>query len=227
MTRRRKLDAASARPSGRASAASSQAQVGRIYGAELLGKGGPLQVHPAIQRFVVTFTDWTAYRLEIEAESADQAIELAQAMSTGDLWEAEARNGGQENWDAFPVPTEPFPGGAGGVMSTLPGIAVRVAELNDRFRRTLSGGQGLCTRGVADRGELFVCRALAAVRGFEAFTPDNDLWRTRLRSVHPRRRQAVLEDRHLRRRQPDLRGGRPDRPEGGPRADTLMLAEEY
>jgi hypothetical protein len=52
------------------------------------------------------------------------------------------------------------------MSSTLPGIAVRVAELNDRFRRTLSGGQGLCTRGVADRGELFVCRALAAVQGF-------------------------------------------------------------
>jgi hypothetical protein len=114
MTRRRKLDAASARPSGRASAASSRAQVGRIHGAELLGRSGPLRVHPAIQRFVVTFTDWTAYRLEIEAESADQAIELAQAMSTGDLWEAEARDGGQENWDAFPVPTEPSPGGTGG-----------------------------------------------------------------------------------------------------------------
>jgi hypothetical protein len=60
---------------------------------------------PKLRRYVVTFTDWTAFRLEIEAESADQAIELAQEKSTGDLWElAEARDGGQENWDAFELP---------------------------------------------------------------------------------------------------------------------------
>jgi hypothetical protein len=56
--------------------------------AEFLGRRyDPLRVRPApnLQRFVVTFTDWTAYRLEIEAESAEQAIELAQAMPTGDL----------------------------------------------------------------------------------------------------------------------------------------------
>lgn len=57
------------------------------------------------QRYVVTFTDWTAYRLEIVAESADQAIELAQEKSTGELWElAEARDGGQENWEAVELP---------------------------------------------------------------------------------------------------------------------------
>lgn len=55
------------------------------------------------RRFVVTFTDWTAYRLEIDADRAEQAIELAQAKSTGDLWEAEARDGGQENWEAVPL----------------------------------------------------------------------------------------------------------------------------
>jgi hypothetical protein len=127
MTDCRKLDfAASARPFGRASAASpktdcrlrAQEGVDRTqYGAEFLGRRYDPLVRPAssnFQRFVVTFTDWTAYRLEIEAESADQAIELAQAMSTGDLWEAEARAGGQEDWEAFPVPTEPFNGGAGG-----------------------------------------------------------------------------------------------------------------
>ena len=58
-----------------------------------------------LRRFVVTFTDWTAFRLEIEAESSDQAIELAHEKSTGELWElAEARDGGQENWDALEVP---------------------------------------------------------------------------------------------------------------------------
>ena len=58
-----------------------------------------------IHRYVVTFTDWTAFRLEIEAESPEQAIELAQDKSTGDLWElSEARDGGQENWDAVELP---------------------------------------------------------------------------------------------------------------------------
>ena len=56
---------------------------------------------PRLQRFVVRFQDWTAYRLEIEAETADQAIELAQQLSTGELWEAEAIDGGQEAWEAF------------------------------------------------------------------------------------------------------------------------------
>lgn len=59
----------------------------------------------AKQRFVVTFQDWTAFRLVIEADSAEDAIEQAQARSTGDLWElAEAVDGGQEHWDAFPEP---------------------------------------------------------------------------------------------------------------------------
>lgn len=63
----------------------------------------PIRTLP--RRYVVTFTDWTAYRLEIEAESADQAIERAQDKSTGDLWElAEARDGGQENWEAVELP---------------------------------------------------------------------------------------------------------------------------
>ena len=56
-----------------------------------------------LRRYVVRFNDWTAYRLEIEAESPDQAIELAQQLSTGELWEAEAIDGGQEGWEAFPL----------------------------------------------------------------------------------------------------------------------------
>jgi hypothetical protein len=56
------------------------------------------------RRFIVTFTDWTAYRLEVEATSAEEAIDLAQEMSTGDLWEGEPCGGGQDGWDAFPMP---------------------------------------------------------------------------------------------------------------------------
>jgi hypothetical protein len=57
-----------------------------------------------LKRFVVRFQDWTSYRLEVDARDADHAIELAQNMSTGDLWEAEAIDGGQEHWEAFPMP---------------------------------------------------------------------------------------------------------------------------
>jgi len=70
-----------------------------------------------IHRFVVTFTDWTAFRLEIEAESAEQAIALAQDKSTGDLWElAEARDGGQENWEAFELPKAAIGKATGGAQ---------------------------------------------------------------------------------------------------------------
>jgi len=55
------------------------------------------------RRYVVRFQDWTAYRLVVDAESPEDAIELAQALSTIDLWEAEAIDGGQENWEAFPL----------------------------------------------------------------------------------------------------------------------------
>jgi hypothetical protein len=56
-----------------------------------------------LKRFVVRFQDWTSYRLEVDARDADHAIALAQGMSTGDLWEAEAIDGGQEHWEAFPM----------------------------------------------------------------------------------------------------------------------------
>src|SRR5271170_2632658 len=48
----------------------------------------------------------------------------------------------------------------------------RIQELNDQLRRTGKGGRVLFTRGVRDPGLLD--QALAAVRTFDAFTPDND-----------------------------------------------------
>jgi hypothetical protein len=49
-----------------------------------------------------------------------------------------------------------------------------IRELNDAFRTTLSGGQGYFTSDVAALGDAFCAKALAEVRGFDAFTPDND-----------------------------------------------------
>lgn len=55
-----------------------------------------------------------------------------------------------------------------------PARAGRIAALNDQFRRTGRGGQVFITRGVDALGMRFVQQALAAVRDFTAFTPDND-----------------------------------------------------
>ncbi len=52
--------------------------------------------------------------------------------------------------------------------------AEAIRRLNDRFRQSLEGGRALVTRGVLARGEVFTSQAIAAVKAFEAFTPDND-----------------------------------------------------
>jgi hypothetical protein len=56
-----------------------------------------------LRPFIVRFDDWTAYRIEIMAENEDQAIELAQQLCTDDPSQAEAIDGGQEHWEAFPA----------------------------------------------------------------------------------------------------------------------------
>jgi hypothetical protein len=50
----------------------------------------------------------------------------------------------------------------------------RIRELNDAFRTTLEGGRCLFTAGVSDYGIAFSTAALAAVKAFDDFTPNND-----------------------------------------------------
>jgi hypothetical protein len=52
--------------------------------------------------------------------------------------------------------------------------AEAIRNLNDRFRKTLEGGRALVTRDVLARGEAFASQVIAAVKAFDAFTPDND-----------------------------------------------------
>lgn len=59
---------------------------------------------PRLKPYVVRFDDWTAYRLTVMAHDASHALELAQAMSTDELWQADVLDGGQEHWEAFPAP---------------------------------------------------------------------------------------------------------------------------
>jgi uncharacterized protein DUF3768 len=59
---------------------------------------------------------------------------------------------------------------------------LRVRELNDDFRKRtgfplgphLANGQLVITRGVAAHGNEFINRAMAAVRAFVTFGPEND-----------------------------------------------------
>jgi hypothetical protein len=50
----------------------------------------------------------------------------------------------------------------------------KVQQLNDAFRKTLTGGQTCFTSGVAALGESVTTKVLALVRGFDVFTTEND-----------------------------------------------------
>jgi hypothetical protein len=53
-------------------------------------------------------------------------------------------------------------------------MSQRIQQLNDAFRRTGDGGRVIFTAGVSDLGVAFSHQALALVRRFDVFTPDND-----------------------------------------------------
>ena len=57
-----------------------------------------------------------------------------------------------------------------------PGCSAKVRQLNDAFRQTLTGGTVLMTAGVVALGADRQTEVLAAIRTFDAFTPDNDPW---------------------------------------------------
>lgn len=50
----------------------------------------------------------------------------------------------------------------------------RIRDLNDAFRRSLTGGRILLTSGVSELDPADQAAMLAQVTGFEAFTRDND-----------------------------------------------------
>jgi hypothetical protein len=52
--------------------------------------------------------------------------------------------------------------------------AAKIRELNDAFRTTMTGGRVMMTAGVQALGEKMVASVLTAVRGFTAFSADND-----------------------------------------------------
>ena len=77
-----------------------------------------------------------------------------------------------------------LPGEAESERAYLGSPALRIRELNDRFRAYIKStgyhqGAGLLlvTRGVAARGDDFVTRAIDATCAFGDFTDDNDPYR--------------------------------------------------
>jgi Protein of unknown function (DUF3768) len=57
-----------------------------------------------------------------------------------------------------------------------PAKGAQIRDLNDRLRQTGSGGTIQITSGLAALGPDLVFKVLAAVTGFDGFTPDNDPW---------------------------------------------------
>ena len=56
----------------------------------------------------------------------------------------------------------------------MPDKTDKIRALNDCFRRSLTGGRILVTRGVHALGPVRLQRLVNAVRTFNAFGPDND-----------------------------------------------------
>ena len=52
--------------------------------------------------------------------------------------------------------------------------AEAIRDLNDKFRRSLTGGTLLLTAGIVALGAEAQARIIEAVRAFDAFTTDND-----------------------------------------------------
>ncbi|KZC03464.1 hypothetical protein AU375_00267 [Methylobacterium radiotolerans] len=49
-----------------------------------------------------------------------------------------------------------------------------IAELNDAFRASFTGGRVLVTPGISALSEFEQCMILGAVHRFDSFSPDND-----------------------------------------------------
>jgi hypothetical protein len=59
-------------------------------------------------------------------------------------------------------------------MTSASDKTARIRALNDQLRQTGTGGRIVLTRGVAAFGAITQAAVFAALRSFDAFTPDND-----------------------------------------------------
>ena len=103
----------------------------------------------------------------------------------------------------------------------------RIRELNDRFRKTFSGGTVIITQGVAALPPLERIAVLIAVQNHAAFTEDNDPYGEHDYGSVRRGGQTFCWK--IDYYDAALEGGSPDPadPEVTIRVLTVMLAEEY
>ena len=105
--------------------------------------------------------------------------------------------------------------------------AERIRDLNDELRTTGIGGKTYLTRGMMAKGPDFLAKVSAAVRGFDAFTNDNDPWQEHDCATLDVDGETVIfkidnYDVNMEYGSPD-----PADPKVTRRVLTIMLAEEY
>ena len=102
-----------------------------------------------------------------------------------------------------------------------------IRELNDALRIKGEGGQIFMTRGVKEKGQAFVDTAIAALRTYEDFTPENDPYEDhdfgRIEfDDEPLLWKIDYYDQNM-----EFGSDDPSNPEKTTRVLTLMLADEY
>lgn len=104
---------------------------------------------------------------------------------------------------------------------------LRLAELNDHFRRTGHGGERYLTQGLHNMGPAFVAMAIALVGAFDTFTADNDPYGEHDFGVVRIEGQSVYWK--IDYYDQDKNGGSPDPadPSKTSRVMTIMLADDY
>jgi len=104
---------------------------------------------------------------------------------------------------------------------------LRIRELNDAFRGAGDGGRILFTAGVSGLGVAFSHQAIALVRRFDAFTPDNDPHKEHDFGSFTHEGQKLFWKMHYYDAACELGSDDPADPAKTVRVLTIMLAEEY
>jgi len=112
-------------------------------------------------------------------------------------------------------------------MGHLKERQLRLAELNDHFRRTGHGGERYITRGVHSLGPAFVTKAICLVGAFDRFNEENDPYGTHdFGVVHVDGERVYFKIDYF---DHDGQGRSPDPADTvvTTRVMTIMLAEDY
>lgn len=107
------------------------------------------------------------------------------------------------------------------------GRAAEIARLNDHLRRTFEGGRVVITAGIAALDPIHINLIVAAVRTFDAFTPDNDPYGEHDCAVITVRSTRVIWKIDYYDHSMDFASPDPADPTVTTRVLTIMLSDEY